>query len=114
MPLDEVPEVLEVALTPGWINDEIAGHAEAEASRDIDARGGFVHGRILDQIVESLVGCRFETEKDVEVPGQRTPRVEQRGVTGHEIDAALHQNPPFSDTAAAEFVRQFQTPRCVM
>ena len=52
------------------------------------------------EAAEPLVGRRLQAEEDVELARQRPPRLEQLGMAGDEIDAALHEHPPFADAPA--------------
>ena len=79
--------------------------------RHLDPARGLIDGGILPQAVEPLVGRRLETEEDVEVPRERPPRLEQLGVARHQIDTALHQNPPLADAAPPKLLRQLQAAR---
>ena len=114
MPLDERPEPLEVLLPPRRIDDEVAGDAVLERSRDRNAVGGVIDGGVLDETFEAFVGGRFQPEEDVELVGDRPPGRQQIGMPRDEIDAALHQDPLLADAAALQFGGQRQAARRVI
>ena len=106
--VDERPEPAEVVLVPVGIDHEIAGHAEPALAGDPDAFQHLLDGVVLVQRVQFAVGHRLEAEEDVERLRERLPRLEQLRVGGHQVGAALHDNPVLADLAPDQFVREFE------
>ena len=97
VPLDESPQPLEVGLAPCRIDHEVPGDAVPQRPRDFDTLQGVIDGRVLDETGQAFVSGGFEAEKDVEVPRDRAPGLQQIRMTRDEIDSALDQDPPFAD-----------------
>ena len=96
------------------IDHEVAGDAIPQRARNLHALSGLIDRRVLLQAGEPFVGRRLEAEKDVEVLRDRAPRLEQLRVARDQIDAALHENPPLPDAAAAQLLRQREAARRVV
>ena len=103
---DERPQALELVLAPRGIDDEVAGDAEADLAGDANALPHPLDGRVLAQPGQAVVGRRFEAEEHVELARERTPGLEQRGLSGHRVDAALHEHPLLAQAAPDQLGRQ--------
>ena len=110
MTFDKCPQALEIALAPCRIDHEVAGHAVVQSPRHLDPERGLIDRRVLVEADEPLVGRRLKTEEDIEFACQRPPRLEKLGMAGDQIHAALHEYPPFADSAAPELMRQRKAP----
>src|SRR6266550_4666795 len=109
--LDEFPEIPEIVLVPRWIDHEVPGHPIPEASGHIDPVCRLIDRGVLHQPVEPGVGGGFEPKENVELPSQRSPRLEETRVPRDQIHAALDENPALANASAGEFPGELETAR---
>ena len=68
----------------------------------------------LVEFRQAGVGGGFEAEEDVELTRDRPPGFEQIGMSGHEIDPRLHEDPILPDSACEQRFSQRPAARRVM
>src|SRR6185295_10299194 len=95
----EVPELPEPGLVPVRIDEEVAGDPVTERPRDPRGLDRRPDAGVLHDPGETLVGGGLEAEEDVEVLGERPPRLEKVRPAADQVRARLDEEPPLLDAA---------------